>query len=295
MARLRSTLALSLVLAGCGGGGGSAPAPGTREGWVVASMALPTTSAAARSSAFDLDGNGSPDNALGNLLAAVVQSSGVDLQSGADQAIATGAAVQLVETYTGGTTSVSFRSGTPGVSPCTNPQDVTTCGRQLDGSTAFTADAAIDPPLAGTGTADAFSAGPGAAHLVLPLFGGTPVTLPLLKARASFARSAGRLAGKIGGAVPLGEVNGKILPAMLVWIQAAIARDCPGGVCAAGSTGQTLLQIFDTDGDGAVKFAELQGNALLATLLAPDVDTDGNGTPDALSMGVSVELVGARF
>ncbi len=131
-------------------------------------------------------------------------------------------------------------------------------------------------------------------HVVVPLFG-APLTLPLVKARASFTRSAGRLAGKVGGGLPQAEIDGVMLPAMQAWVEGAVQRDCPGGTCVSGSLGETMLALFDADHDGAVSLAELQGNALIATLFAPDLDTDGNGTRDALSVGIGLELVGARF
>jgi hypothetical protein len=203
--------------------------------------------------------------------------------------------VELVETHTGASTSVSFRTGTPAVAPCTDPQDITTCGHHLVGSISFTADAALDPPLGGAGTADAFSAGPGAAHVVVPMFGGAPMTLPLVKARASFTRSPSQLAGKVGGGIPQAAIDGVVLPAMQGWLEAVVQRDCPGGTCVAGSQGETFLSLFDADHDGAVTLAEVQGSDLIATLFTPDLDTDGNGTLDALSMGIGLELVGARF
>jgi hypothetical protein len=293
MALFRSSLALSLVLAGCGGGGGQPSSQGTRETWVVSAMRMPTDSTSAGVEAFDLDGNGTVDNQLGAVLGAVVDT-GTDVQSGVDAAIATGAVVELVETGTGASTSVAFHGGTPGVAPCASPQDVV-CGRHLDGSTSFTAEMDPDAPLVGSGTADAFTAGPGNAHLVLPLFGGGGVVLPLVKARVSLVRSGARLTGKIGGGVPADAVSSIVLPAMATWIQAVVARDCPGGACAQGSQGQELVALFDTNRDGAVTVAELQASGIIATLTAPDLDTDQNGVPDALSFGVGLELVGARF
>lgn len=295
MRRLRSSLACAVVLAGCGSsGGGDDPGPGTRETWVVASMTMPTNATLAQDQGFDLDGDGTVDNQLGAVISALTSAGSLDFQGGVNAAFDTGATVQLVETYTGASTSVALRTGTPAVAPCSGPEDVV-CRRHLDGATAFTADAAADPPLAGAGTADAFSAGPGTAQLAVPLFGSAPLALPLVRARVSLERSGARLQGKVGGGVPQADVEAVLLPALAAWINEVVAADCPGGVCEPSSTGEQLLGIFDADEDGAVSVAEVQENPVVATLFRPDLDTDGNGAADALSLGVGVELVGAVF
>jgi hypothetical protein len=294
---MRRTLAplLPLVLIACGGGGGG-PEMGTRETWVAAQVLLPTNATDAGTYGFDVDGDTTVDNQLGAVLSALLSASGgLDLQGQADEAVSTGAAVQLVETTTGASAAVAFQTGTPGTAPCTDPSDVLTCGQHLHGSTSFTASAPANPALAGTGTSAAFQAGPGAATLQVPLFGAQAVTLPLVMARASFTRSGATLSGKVGGAVPMAAVDSVVVPALHDWIAAAVALDCSGGACTPGSTGEALLSLFDTDGDGVVTLPELQGNPLISALLAPDVDTNGDHVLDALSVGFGYQLVGAVF
>jgi hypothetical protein len=271
---------------------------GTRETWVAAQLILPTSVSDATTYGFDVDGDGSVDNQLGNILAAFTAAAGsgsLDLQGAADAAVLTGAAVQLFETTTGASTAVAFRTGVPGTAPCTDPLDLATCGHHLNGTTSFTPSAPANPALVGTGTAAAFQAGPGAATLQVPLFGGQVVSLPLVMARASFSRSGMTLSGKVGGAVPMATVDTVVIPALHDWIAAAVARDCPGGICVSGSIGETLLTLFDADHDGAVTLLEVQGNPLISTLVAPDVDTNGDHVGDALSVGLGYQLVGAVF
>jgi hypothetical protein len=90
-------------------------------------------------------------------------------------------------------------------------------------------------------------------------------------------------------------VDGVLVPALLVSIQAAVARDCSGGTCISGSTGEIMLSLFDGNADGTVSLAELQVNSLITTLLRPDVDTNGDLVLDALSMGLGYHLVGAVY
>lgn len=290
-------LSCVLALAGCsGGGGGGQVAVGTRETWVASQLILPMNASQAATYGFDVDGDGTVDNQLGNIMAALVSGLGsVDFQGAVDAAILTGAAVQLVQTTTGASTAVAFSTGAPATTPCTDPSNLTTCGRHLNGTTSFTATPPLDPALVGTGTSAVFQAGPGAATLQVPLFGGPALILPLLKARASFTRSGTTLSGKVGGAIPMTTVNSTIIPALYNWIVTAIALDCTGTTCTPGSLGETLLALFDADHDGTVTLAEVQGNALISSLFAPDVDTNGDHVLDALSVGFGYQLVGAIF
>lgn len=288
-------LSCVLALAACSGGGGGGQVLGTRETWVASQLILPTNASEATTYGFDVDGDGTVDNQLGNIIAALAGAGSFDFQGAVDAAILTGAAVQLVETTTGASTAVAFSTGVPGTAPCTDPSNLTTCGRHLNGTTSFTASPPVDPALVGTGTSAAFQAGPGAATLQVPLFGGQALALPLLMARASFTRSGTTLSGKVGGAIPMAAVNGTIIPALYDWIVAAIALDCTGTTCTPGSLGETLLALFDADHDGTVTLAEVQGNALVSSLFAPDVDTNGDHVLDALSAGFGYQLVGAIF
>ena len=79
-----------------------------------------------------------------------------------------------------------------------------------------------------------------------------------------------------------------------------IAADCTGGSppecgCADGSTGETMIGIFDDNGDCAVLLQEFRDNSLVVTLFRPDVDTDDDDVNDALSVGVGVSAVAATF
>jgi hypothetical protein len=68
-----------------------------------------------------------------------------------------------------------------------------------------------------------------------------------------------------------------------------------------GSTGATLLTLLDGDIAGTVKdcnisTAEIAGNALIKSLLGPDVCSTKTCTaPDALSLGIQVTTVKATF
>ncbi len=282
---------------GGSGGGGGGGAMGNRETWVADQILYPANPSQATADGFDLDQDGMVDNALGAFFVAVGQAApSLSLQNAADDAVNRGTVVQLVETLTGGATSVAFLTGTPAIAPCTDVANPTTCGQHLNGTTSFSADAGVNPALTGSGTAAAFAAGPGTATLQLPLFGGAPVSLTLVLAQASFSRTGTTLSGKVGGAIPKAEVDTVVLPSLLTWSNTAIARDCPTPTsCLSGSDGAQLEALFDADHDGTVTTTELMTHNLVSTLLSGDVDTTGGSTPNAVSAGFGYHLVGAVF
>lgn len=108
--------------------------------------------------------------------------------------------------------------------------------------------------------------------------------------------------GTLAGAIAADEIRDTVLPLLHAGLSNIVARDCPDGVCIADSFGETLVESFDVDGDGAISYAELAGSALLASLLSPDVDLlDENGQPctrcdgvkDSLSIAVGFTAVPA--
>lgn len=107
-------------------------------------------------------------------------------------------------------------------------------------------------------------------------------------------RKTGCTNGRLTGAIPIGQINNRFVPALARDFQAIVNRDCPTkDTCASGSTGATLLSLFDANGDGQISTAEVRDNNLVKSLLAPDVDlVRANGKPghdgvdDALSFGI---------
>lgn len=53
--------------------------------------------------------------------------------------------------------------------------------------------------------------------------------------------------------------------------------------------GSLFAKTVDMNRDGTITVAELRASPSVATLLGADVDTDGDGTPDRLSIGFSVQ------
>ena len=59
-----------------------------------------------------------------------------------------------------------------------------------------------------------------------------------------------------------------------------------------GSTGKTLLGLFDTNMDCTVTVEEISTNSLIVSLLAPDVTIDGKM---ALSLGIKASATKGTF
>lgn len=316
------SMAASLGLAACGGddgGGDDAPPPieGDHHTYVVDSVTIPTNASQATELGFDLEagsGCGDPavDNQLGNILSALGSAGGdgFDLQGSIDESVDQGEILLLADvqaTALDNATNAGMRVYlgelmTPAAA-CTDPEDLTTCRQHLDGNGSFTLAAGADPDVAvgGTIVGGRFAGGPGRLNMQIA-FGDTAINLEMLEARAEAQVTATGLDSvKVGGAVPDEIVQGEVLPAVHTAVSDIIAGDCTGTAppepcgCTADSTAITVLNIFDEDDNCEVTLEEIRTNNLIETLLRPDVDTDCDGTLDALSVGVGATAVAGTF
>ncbi len=300
---------------------------GDNHTYVIDGLALPATPADAQTYALDIDGDaqGRVDNALGNLLATLAAQGGVDLVGTVDEAVLGGdiaLLVNLVTTDFQGSLctglTVYLADTSPGAivpDPCTDPNDPLTCGQHLDGNGQFSisADSPRDASINGRIVAGKFSLGPddipGQVSIQLDLIeGGDPLEIGLVGARAeiSNASETGLMGGLLGGAITEQDLDGVILPAVHGLVVDALADDCQGAApdcCDEGSTGATLVDIFDANDDCVIDLEEITSNELVGALLAPDLDLfDGttyspnsDGIADSLSLGLGFTATTATF
>ncbi len=317
----------SFGLIACGGdsgGGGNDPDPveidptGTDTQFVVSELTVPANATQATAVAQDLDGDGLGDNALGGLLGSLAATAGLDLQTGVDEQLAAASFILLANikatdlVNANGVGTYVFFGENPTPAACTNPDDLTTCGKQFSGDATFdiAANSPADAVIAGTLSGGALLAGPGSVSIELPLGDTAPLKLDLIAAHLDVSVSATNLmSGKLGGAITADDVDNKLMPSVQSLLVDLIAKSCaPEGTncnCEAGSSGGAVLDFFDADGDCAVPLEELMSNSLIdATLRNPDLDlldADGNfnpnsdGVEDSLSIGVGFAGVGASF
>ncbi|HTR50084.1 MAG TPA: hypothetical protein VMJ10_05200 [Kofleriaceae bacterium] len=230
------------------------------------------------------------------------------------------------ETATCGTCSNSATTKCESDSDCTSPGTCTMakppvctgCGHQLTGSASFTVDpnGPTNAALSGKIVAGTFTGGPGDLSLPLTL-AGVNLQLDLIGARAKCSGITATAIGTatadgciLGGALTQDELDNQVLPAIQTALVPLIQRDCcglstsPGGAtcnpsatpacgCTSGSTGSTILGLFDTmPKDCTVSLQEIEMNSLIESLLAPDVTIEGKM---ALSLGIKITTVGATF
>jgi len=272
--------------------------------YVVNRLVWPTTSNEARADGLDLDGNGTIDNQLGMVLSSLT-AQGFDVQTPTDQSLARGGSITLADlaapdlTNATGATFTLFAGTNPSPTPCNNSAD-TVCGHHLTGTGTFDVAAMPrDTPIAGAIASTVFTGGPG--HLSIPLYvmTGSPTIITLLGARAKLTpKTGGVMTGIIAGAVSTADINSKIYPAMQQSFSAAVAQDCsmlanpPTCGCTQGSTGATMISLFDTNQDCAITLTEVKNNSLIMALFAPDVTVENQS---ALSVGFAFTAVDAAF
>ncbi|MBA2541302.1 MAG: hypothetical protein H0V17_16800 [Deltaproteobacteria bacterium] len=314
MASLRQilfALAIPAALVACGGSDdGLTPPTGPHFGFVVDSADVPN-----KADSLDLnpeEDNGN-DNQLGQVLT-TLGGQGFDIQGTLDEAIQQGTIVLLLDFQSpnfDSTTGAGLRiklGDMPNPAPCTDPLNPTpaTCGKHLAGGATFTlsasspADAGVDGRIVG----GVFTGGPGNIPLEIALAGSEPISLNLIGARAKATGLSESSLGEVilAGGITETELDGTILPAIQAQLPGLIDEDCdvaagpPTCGCTDGSTGETVITLFDTSPkDCMVTVEEIKTNNLVQTLLAPDLIGFGPNGEDAVSLALRVTTVSASF
>jgi hypothetical protein len=283
----------------------AAPLPAAPHGrsHAVSTLALPATSAAANSFALDLNGDGHPDNAFGNVLAVFSGGVGLDLTTPTVAAVAAGTIVFLVE----------VRSQDPAFAQDNAAEATWYVGEPepqpplFDGTDTFRFDANYPPgrfvaPLAGGAFVSANPVTTNApVELVLQLrLGSATVPLPLQGARLKFTTTpAGLAGGQVNGSIREEDIDNVFVPALAVMLNDMVQAN-PGT-----PTTMTLLGLFDTNPtDGAISVDEVATNPLFSSVLRPDVDifdaggnyapNPANTSPDAMSLGFGFTAVASQ-
>jgi hypothetical protein len=282
----------------------AAQPPGSHP-YVISRVELPTSSTTPIR--LDLDGDGDSENRLGLILNVLTTQGSIDFQSGLDRGIARGDTILLAEVggnldHERAATFAIHDGRDPQPTPCLGPDDEV-CGRHLDGNGGFRS-APTSPPsrVDGTIAGARFVGGSGTLTLRLPL-AGQLLELPLVSAGADLTGLTDThiAAGVIGGALTRAGVDTHFTPFLTAVVGDIVARDCTGGTapdcgCSAGSTGGTVLGLFDSSPvDCHVSVEEVSSSAFVRTLLSPDLDLDGDGSNDAVSAAFGVSAVRASW
>jgi hypothetical protein len=231
----------------------------------------------------DLDGDGTKENKFGGINAALV-GAGFGLQADLDLQIADGIIILLFEIFAKALTadpvmSLQFHQG---YDTDNDAKD------NFSGSEKF--GLAVTSPsnliLNGAITAGNMNVGPGNLTIPIPM-GATSLMVDLKNGLViGDVSGTGMTNGQINGAIPDKDVDQKIIPAM-----ATLVDSYYNSAQTPAAMKLILKGLFDGDADGAITADEIRNNGLLKPLLAPDVDTDKDGTKDALSVGFGFTAV----
>jgi hypothetical protein len=288
---------------------------GTDNDFLVSGLFLPTSSEEAAQNGVDIDGDGLIDNHLGSIIALLAsQGVGGDINGSINDDIAAGnlllatrvkesgqgdgvVAVQIfqAELFAPDATPI-FDGNDTVLIPTTSPQNLYLCG-EWDGG-----------PELETSPAEVTIAFP------LPDIGMLEVTLTAAQIRTvtdpdndfyedSFVDTDGMTNVMIGGGLSKDEIygTGGLIEFLGTFVQGLVEE--------GGSTAETILGLFDNNcaaladvpgceaaapdtgncqEDGILHVDELKCNTLLHSALAPDVDIDGDGEDDLLSLGLRI-------
>lgn len=271
------------------------PATGIQYHLVTNKLMIPTTQEQTQAFALNVDGDSQQqlDNMFGGLFTLLASAAqGIELQSTLDQAINTGQIVSLHvvkadDPLNDSSVSWSIFLGQKSQS-----------APRFDGSDKFMLDPAMptNSPIVGSLTNGHFTGGPGMAQVQIFLLD-QPVDVNLIGVRIEADLSVtGCANGKLGGGVTVDEFHGKLLPAIAGGLNQLIKTN--------KAMGNTLLQTFDADHDGAITVQELESNPLLMIAVSPDLDLldasgkfnpGQDGVKDSYSVGLGFTCVPASF
>jgi hypothetical protein len=328
---------LSLALAACGdddddGDDDTTPDAGpgevTYSHYVNDSIKAPQNNTETRDYALNIDGDAQnrPDNALGGILSAL-KSNGVDIQTAVTDSLEKGDLILLHSLKSKSLTADAAASWTVYLGESTeNPK--------FDGTGMFTIDSTgpTDGVLQGAITAGEFNGGPGNVTIALALTTGDPIRVKLVGTRIKASVTAtGCTDGVLGGGITKEELDGSVIPGIVVLMNNSIQDDgaagpkacetqndptcepAPNGdatacdtvrkVCVS-STSKTILGLFDADNSVTITEAEVKNAIIIKALLAPDVDLlnaagtfepGADGVKDSLSVGIGFTCAKGTF
>lgn len=273
--------------------------------WETASIINTFAIVEDNSCCFDFTGDGQPDNALGGLLGIAP-----DINTSIQEGIDTGA-VALVLEHAG---LSSLESGDFVINFWLGEWDGIDALAETGGNTVLIDPVSIDQgaqPQAyvpGAALADGtVTAGPGTISISIDLLG-TPLSIRISGAQIEADAGAnsdletgvqldnGIIGGYVTGADLAGAVNAYVKGSceclglgqtnLMTWNQAEGDADCAavpdeegGNTCASDDTCNTIAGSCN----------------IIFGLVAPDVDTDGDSVPDAVSIGAEFTAVGAQI
>jgi len=277
--------------------------------YLVNQLDIPTTSAEAANIGFDLNGDDVIDNKLGTVMAMLMANGAEDPNTWVNTQIGIGGVViplrYYVDSWSGDATTMmlAYEGKPTNTPPVLNGTDVVE----------VVAGSPTDLYLCGPYSGGSADMGPGVMLVPIPLYIQT-VFVPLQRARVMGAiTQAGWTDVVVGGGMTAGDVDQIVLPALVDYFNFVLAGDPAGGMaetvmvlfdgscsdlggaCAGVVAGQgDCVENLPTD-PNPITLTEVRCNAMFASARAPDVDSDGDGVDDLLSVGFQLQAVPATI
>lgn len=241
--------------------------------------------------AQDINGDGTTDNKVGQIINTIDTAAGgkLGLQIGVDEAMAKGTILMLLELVSESlvesqsATLTAYQGEDTDNAPLNN----------LSGSGVLKKAALSGQPqgIQGKIAGGKFS-GSGTFSLVVPLLSEETITVKLAKVEADVEANALKN-GKVAGAIPLAEIESKILPTIGV-TYFIFYNSLPAG------NNKTLMEnlVKEQSAEVCAGNATVCSESIIAfakNFLSADIDTDGDTTKDAVSIGVGFDSIKCSF
>ena len=308
--RYAAVLMIGGLMLACSSDSVNSPTTGDVTQWVVDAITIPATVTASNQLGFDLNGDGQPENALGQVLVALqtAGAGGLGFQAAMSGGIASGAIVQLISFQSDDATLATDAAAaahwytgqaTAGFTTGAHTINSSVAAGSFVGGLAARDYSSADPAHAAT---------PAEVTLPIKLFAaGTPINLPLNGAHVQwhFSGTTGIATGALQGSLSVQDVNTRFVPELQQAVNAQIQAD------TSSQSAHALEGLFDTGGcagavagDHNVNICEISNSPLIQTLLSPDIhvyDGVGNykpaatGTPNAVSAAFGFTAVRTTF
>ena len=315
MTRLAITILLVLSLAACPGtrehpdDSGSAKQPeGGADGavtrltcnndcydLVLDRILLPTTTAEADKYGLVVDGK--KYNGLGTIISLIAQyTSSGELQQDLDRAVYQGDTLVLLKLQAADLVNdpkAKAQAWGGSSSCCSSGKDLAKCKAEAQAK-CFNGSAVIQKAggspenmiFSGSITGGALSLSSSTMKLEIKLNLSSTLKLTFKHAHLSGKlTAAGITGGVLAGAIPKSDLASTLVPELAKLLD-GVYKD----PTTDKKTRDLIKQLADTNGDGTISSEEMAKNALLANLLAGDVDLDKDGEKE-LSLGIGLSAV----
>ena len=282
----------------------------TCQDYVMDQILMPVT--ASDATKYALQFQGTPYNALGNILALLAsQAPTLGLQESIDDATNEGQTIVLLRVEANSLTNQTGAKSQAWVGKekvcCTSKDDSAKCAKEAkatcwNGSATFEPDpkSPKDMRFGGKISSGKMAFGPANMKLIIPLTDAGTLSLNLQYVNITGDITKGTIKnGILSGVIPKTDLDQNVIPEV-----AKMLNKTYQDPKTDATTVKMIKDLFDTgyikngktvgDGDGKIETVEVAENPLIKTFLGGDVDVDNDGTKE-LSLGIGFSGVSCKI